>query len=306
MGFLNDLVGWITDPFAQLVGGLIGGERRNDQQIAVNRENNEFNAQQAALQREWATSETQKNRDWQTTMSNTQYQRAIGDLKNAGLNPMLAYSQGGAGTPSGGIASGSSATSQTIPTLENTLTGAISNAYKGATAKEQVRQMRIQNDNLQAQGDLIRAQTRETESKADVNNSMVPYYDQSTKTSYATAAEANSRIELNFTTVQKISNEIMKIKMETEHEGVKIMATQAKADLDYWTMKYRQGEISLLALQSKAMQIANTLEGNKIPQSEAERDAWETEYGKKIRPYIGDITKGVSSASGFKRILPRR
>lgn len=38
-------------------------------------------------------------------MSNTSYQRAVQDMKLAGLNPMLAFEQGGASTPSGSQAS---------------------------------------------------------------------------------------------------------------------------------------------------------------------------------------------------------
>ncbi len=45
--------------------------------------------------------EAEKQRNFQERMSNTSYQRAIEDMKMAGINPMLAYMQGGASSPGG-------------------------------------------------------------------------------------------------------------------------------------------------------------------------------------------------------------
>lgn len=45
--------------------------------------------------------EAQKNRDFQKMMSNTSFQRAYNDLKQAGFNPALMVGLGGATTPTG-------------------------------------------------------------------------------------------------------------------------------------------------------------------------------------------------------------
>lgn len=71
---------------------------------------NAFSASEAEKARHFSKSEAQLVRDWQEQMSNTAYQRAVSDMKKAGLNPALMFSSGGsASTPSGAAASSSQA-----------------------------------------------------------------------------------------------------------------------------------------------------------------------------------------------------
>ena len=72
--------------------GFLGGERANAANRDIAAAANAASAEQAA-----------KQMDFQERMRSTQYQTAVEDMKKSGLNPMLAYTQGGAGTPSGAM-----------------------------------------------------------------------------------------------------------------------------------------------------------------------------------------------------------
>lgn len=95
-------------------------------------------AEAARIQNEENKKEAQINRDFQERMSSTAYQRAMEDMKKSGLNPMLAYMQGGASAPSGSQA--------LINSESKTALGhfAANNLMNIATAKQQQQQVNQQ------------------------------------------------------------------------------------------------------------------------------------------------------------------
>ena len=62
--------------------------------------NNSFNANAQQAANEANYQRFLENRQYETNLANTAYQRAVADMKEAGINPALAGSVGGASVPS--------------------------------------------------------------------------------------------------------------------------------------------------------------------------------------------------------------
>lgn len=125
--------------------GFVGQQQTNQKNWDIAQAANAASAQQA-----------QSQMDFQERMRATQYQTAVEDMQKAGLNPMLAYSQGGAGTPSGAMGQVSTAK------VGNTLASAVQGYQSMAMTNADLDQKQALTTNTSAQTLKTEADTIQT------------------------------------------------------------------------------------------------------------------------------------------------
>lgn len=153
----------------------------------------------ASAQRKAST----RQRMWLEKMDNTKYQRTMADMEKAGLNPILAYQQGGGSVPN--------SPPNQVPDFARAISSSVSNAKDVIMSGEQIKKMTEEKKLINSQEGHIQDQRQLTRAQTVLSRNM------------GLKAEAEAILAISTTNATDV---------RTKHERLKIPAAQAESDFD--------------------------------------------------------------------------